>query len=87
MKLFKKFYPATTAIIILIINVFVVWIGRIYFPVNFLSETTSFFENYWILTAGECFVMLLILFCIVSIRLIYLEVKKEQQSIFHNKKL
>ena len=87
MKLFKKFYPATTAIIMLIINVFVVWIGRIYFPVNFHPKTTSFFENYWVMTAGECFVMLLILFCVILIRLIYLEVKKELQSIFHDKKL
>ena len=83
MKLFKKLYPATTAIIMLLINVFVVWIGRIFFPVNFHPKTISFFENYWVLTAGECFVMLLIFLCVMSIRLIYLETKKELKSIFY----
>lgn len=73
MKLFKKFYPLTTTIIILIINIFIVWLDRICGP-----TTASFFDHYLFIIMIEC----LLIVCIRCLRFIYIALKEELQSIF-----
>ena len=58
----EKNYSVLIAVGILIINTIIVFFGRIYFPDNFQPVTTSFFENYWVLTLGVCFVISMLLF-------------------------
>lgn len=55
-------YSVLIAVGILIINAIIVFFGRIYFPDNFQPATTSFFENYQVLTFGVCFVISMLLF-------------------------
>jgi uncharacterized membrane protein len=47
------------ALIINIIIVVIVYFGRIYYPDKFMPETTSFFENYWVLLFGIGFIFLI----------------------------
>lgn len=53
----EKKYAVLGAVITLIVNAIIVYFGRIYFPKNFMPETVSFFENYWVLTFGMCLVV------------------------------
>ena len=56
---------ALIATIVLIICAIITYFGRIYYPNNFYPETVSFFENYWVLVLGLCFIIGLISVCIL----------------------
>jgi len=58
----EKNYSALIALALLIINAIIVFFGRIYFPQNFDPANTSFFENYYILTLGMCFIVAMLMF-------------------------
>lgn len=83
----KKNYPILTAFIILITSAIIVYFGRIYFPENFHPETVSFFENYYVLTLGLCFVMGMVSLCIFGLCWIYGELVKEIKQIKSIKKI
>jgi len=63
----KERGSALSVILLLIINVIIVYFGRIYYPINFQPTTVSFFENYWVLTIGELIVGGIICFCVFVI--------------------
>ena len=46
----QKTYIALISLSILILNLIIVYYGRIYFPNNFHPNEVTFFENYWVLT-------------------------------------
>ena len=81
-KFMKRNYPVLIAVFILIINAIIVYFGRIYFPKNFHPETVSFFENYWVLTLGLCFVVTLIALSILSLLWVFSSLIKEIKSLF-----
>ena len=81
MKKIKNSYPTIITTLVLIINAIVVYFGRIYFPVNFSPETVTFFENYWVLTLGLCFVVGLITICLFGLWKMGSELIKDIKSI------
>lgn len=48
----QKKYIALIILSTLILNLIIVYYGRIYFPDNFHPSEVTFFENYWVLTLG-----------------------------------
>lgn len=76
-----KKYPALIAIGLLLLNVFLVWIGRIYFPVNFHPETVSFFENYWVITIGELLLLLIGVSVVSLFIFLWNEIKDEIRNL------
>ena len=79
----KRDYTALAAVVTLIVCAIIVYFGRIYFPENFHPETVSFFENYWVLTLGLCFVVGLISICILGLWWVGSELVKDVKSLFH----
>ena len=78
----KRDYTALAAVVTLIVCAIIVYFGRIYFPENFQPETVSFFENYWVLTLGLCFIVGLISICILGLWCIGSELVKDVKSLF-----
>lgn len=74
-------------LLIAVITLMVCAIIRIYFPENFQPETVSFFENYWVLTLGLCFVIGLISICVLGLWWIGNKLVKDIKSLFINTKL
>lgn len=57
----KTKFIALITVGVLVLNAIFVYFGRIYFPKNFgIADKVTFFENYWVLTVGECFVIFMI---------------------------
>ena len=79
----KKYTILTSIISSLIICVIVVYFGRIYFPKNFQPETISFFENYWVLVLGVCFIVMLVSICILALLWSSKELVKNIKSLFN----
>ena len=79
----ERNYSALIAVGILIINAIIVFFGRIYFPDNFQPATTSFFENYWVLTLGACFVIAMLLFFGMAVWYFGKELIDETKSIIN----
>ena len=77
----KRDYTALATVVTLIICAIIVYFGRIYFPENFHPETVSFFENYWVLTLGLCFVVGVILISILGLWWIGSELVKDVKSL------
>lgn len=78
----KRDYTVLPAVVILILCAIIVYFGRIYFPENFQPQTVSFFENYWVLTLGFCFVVGLISISLFGLWWIGSELIKEVKSLF-----
>lgn len=78
----KRDYAVLSAVVTLIACAIIVYFGRIYFPENFHPETVSFFENYWVLTLGLCFVVGLISICIFGLWWVGSELVKDVKSLF-----
>ncbi len=77
----KRDYTVLAAVSTLIICAIVTYFGRIYFPDNFHPETVSFFENYWVLILGLCFVVGLISICLLGLWWVVSELIKEIKSL------
>jgi len=69
MKNFDKNFDisAGIAVLLLILNIFIVYFGRIHYPLNFHPDTVSFWENYWVLGFGEAFGLFLIVICLLGL--------------------
>jgi hypothetical protein len=78
----KRDYTVLSAVVTLILCAIIVYFGRICFPENFHTETVSFFENYWVLTLGLCFVVGLISICILVLWWIGCELVKDVKLLF-----
>jgi len=83
----KRKYVVLPSIIILIIMGIITYLGRIHFPENFQPETVSFFENYYVLVLGFCFVITIFSLCFGLLWYFGKEIIKEIKSLFKNNTL
>lgn len=63
------------AISILLVNIIIVYFGRMYFPINFSPNQVSFYENYSVLTLVECFTIFIGFCFYLLLKFIYNDVK------------
>jgi hypothetical protein len=77
-----KKYPLLIVFTILLINLIIVYFGRIYYPYNFSPDKVSFFENFLALTGGLLFVLLLVTCCIGVIYFVGRELIQEIKTLF-----
>lgn len=75
-------YSTIISLAILIVNAIIVYFGRIFFPRNFQPETISFFENYWVLTLGMCFVIGIFTICVLALLWLYSSLIEELKTLF-----
>lgn len=79
----EKYFTVLTAFVYLIICAIVTGFGRLYFPENFSPETISFFENYWVLTLGSVFVLLILGIITFGIYLLCIEIYRYIKSLLN----
>ena len=79
----ERDYTTLTALAYLIICAIITGFGRLYFPENFLPETTSFFENYLVLTLGSLFVLLISGIITLVLYWICVEIYKDIKSLLN----
>ena len=78
----KRSYECLIAVTFIIINVIIVYFGRIYFPINFQPKTVPFFENLWVLILGECFIIIIGCLVILGFVFIITNLYKDIKSLF-----
>lgn len=82
----QKKYIALISLSILILNLIIVYYGRIYFKDNFHPNEVTFFENYWVLTLGIILVISEIVFFLGILYLLFFKLIPDVIADFKNLK-